>query len=329
MCGATFDNAQADEDKSKSQQQRVRHDTSSTTVQDVEPKSPPMPPKSPSPAPSGMSFKAPKQEPAFNGPDLDDPLRGFLQEVEAEQETADEAPGMNGASHSEPVKPVPPASRPVPVQAQPKQPPPQPQVVVESGRGRPGGLSFGKSEQRKVDPAPAPKPEPKREAPQPPPAAPKPSFSPKPEPQQARQQPAPQPQAREQRPEQRKAEPQKAPANRPIIHEGDLVGWLVDYRDSKGNGLEMREAQFFITRERLKSSDMVFDDESISTPHAMVRVTRQNGVEVQDLMSETGIRIKRRDSTAWQPVEERVRLQHGDRVQFGTIEYLIVLVPFE
>ncbi len=341
MCGATFESAKADEDKAKNQAGRARQHTGSISGASEElelPTAKPTPPPPPS-----ATFKSSKPEPMSNGHDIDDPLRNFLEEVEVEEEQHEQEAPLSAPASFEVAPKAPPAPQrearptPPPPPAQPKPAAPPSQVVVESGRGRPGGLSFGKSDNR-GDNRESRKPEPQQQASQPqqeqrreqqpkPNQAPqKQNFQPKVDAPQ-RQAPPPQPERRQEAP--RAAAPAPAPTNKVVIHEGDLVGWLVDYRDPRGLGVEIRESQFFVSRERLKPSDMILDDESISTPHAMVRITRQNGVEIQDLMSESGIRVRRRDSTSWQTVEERVKLQHGDRVQFGNIEYLIVLVPVD
>jgi pSer/pThr/pTyr-binding forkhead associated (FHA) protein len=348
MCGATFDNAQSEEDKSKAQG-RARQHTATINGADDHDDTPPIAakPTAPPVAPTAQ-FKNARADSLPNGSDVDDPLRNYLEEVEVEDHHDDNQDVDNGSAYAPPVKAAaPPPPPPAPKEVRSPQPPPAPtkapaapnQVVVESGRGRPGGLSFGKPDNREAKKVePAQQQEVKREQPVRPPAppvAPKPNFN-RPEPQAQR---APQPpkeerreERQEARPVERRPEPTKpapTPSSKPVIHEGDLVGWLVDYKDPRGMGIEIRESQFFVSRERLKASDMVLEDESISTPHALVRITRQNGVEVQDLMSESGIRIRRRDSNSWQTLEERVKLQHGDRVQFGKVEYLIVLVPVD
>lgn len=109
---------------------------------------------------------------------------------------------------------------------------------------------------------------------------------------------------------------------------GRLVGWLVDYSDPEGEAIELRESQFFITRDRLKKNDLLIDDPSLSTPHAMVRI-RANSFEIQDLMSERGVFVRRQNNDAYKKQEDRLRLDHGDWVRFGDIEYLVVLVPLK
>ena len=346
MSGATFYNAQYEEEKSKAQGRARQHTATINGADDHE--TPPaltVKPSAPPAAPTAQ-FKNTRTEQLPNGSDVDDPLRNYLEEVEIEDRREEDNGADNGSAYAPPIKAAPITPPPAPKEVRPPQPPPaQPkapaapsQVVVESGRGRPGGLSFGKPDNREVKKVEPAQQEVKREQPvrQPaPPPAPKPNFNrPEAQPQAPRNQQPPKEERREERqearPVERRPEPPKAtPSSKPIIHEGDLVGWLVDYRDPRGMGLEIRESQFFVSRERLKATDMVLDDDSISTPHALVRITRQNGVEVQDLMSESGIRIRRRDSNSWQTIEERVKLQHGDRIQFGKVEYLIVLVPVD
>ncbi|RMD88108.1 MAG: FHA domain-containing protein [Candidatus Dadabacteria bacterium] len=121
---------------------------------------------------------------------------------------------------------------------------------------------------------------------------------------------------------------QKAVSSVPKIgSEGRLIGWLVDFTNPLGKATELREDKFFITRDRLKDNDMLIDDESISTPHALVRVSVEGGVEIQDLMSERGVFVRRENTDSYRREEDRIELDHGDWVRVGDIEFLVCLVP--
>ena len=50
------------------------------------------------------------------------------------------------------------------------------------------------------------------------------------------------------------------------------------------------------------------------------------GFRVQDLMSERGVWVKRRSQDGFQKVTDAVRLEHGDWVRFGEVEYLVCLL---
>lgn len=108
--------------------------------------------------------------------------------------------------------------------------------------------------------------------------------------------------------------------------DGQLVGWLVNFTDPKGRAIELREGKFFVTRKSFKSNDLVLDDASISVPHCLMRVQSGGVLEVQDMMSETGLAVKRQAKGDF-VTEEKAKLAHGDWVKIGTLEYLVSLVP--
>ena len=109
---------------------------------------------------------------------------------------------------------------------------------------------------------------------------------------------------------------------------GMLIGWLINFSDdSRGVAREVREGQFFVGKQRLRDTDMVFTDESISTPHCLMRADAESGIFIQDLMSEKGTYIKRSNGDTIQVDSEPRLLNHGDWVIFGEYELLISLVP--
>lgn len=107
---------------------------------------------------------------------------------------------------------------------------------------------------------------------------------------------------------------------------GRLVGWLVSYADTEGTAIDMREGKYFVTGSSFKGTDLVVDDESVSTPHALLSVTLDNGIRVQDLMSEHGLFCKSNGASDFQRTEGPVTLQHGDWVKFGSVEFLVCTV---
>lgn len=132
----------------------------------------------------------------------------------------------------------------------------------------------------------------------------------------------------EQRPEPPKqAEPQKAAKPRVASSRaGRLFGWLVSYSDPDGAAIELREGKFFVSGNSLKDSDLVLDDESVSTPHAMVSIGLDEGLVIQDLMSERGIFVRRREMDTYHREEETVKVGHGDWIRFGDVEFLVSLI---
>lgn len=106
---------------------------------------------------------------------------------------------------------------------------------------------------------------------------------------------------------------------------GRLAGWLVSFATPTGVSTELREGKFFVSRTQLKPSDYVIDDPSVSTPHAMVSVG-SGTLQVQDLLSEKGIMVRRRGQGNFQKAQDSVELGHGDAIRFGEVEYLICLI---
>ena len=106
---------------------------------------------------------------------------------------------------------------------------------------------------------------------------------------------------------------------------GRLFGWLVSYADPDGSAIELREGRFFVSGSSLKPSDLVLDHPSISTPHALVKISAEAGFQIQDLMSEGGLFVRRRNQDSYQREETSV-VQHGDWLRLGEMEYLVSLV---
>ena len=115
-----------------------------------------------------------------------------------------------------------------------------------------------------------------------------------------------------------------------VSEDGDLVGWLVSY-DSNPNGesIEIRSGRCFIGRKRLRPSDIVVDDASISTPHCLVQSDAAQGISVQDLMSIEGTYVCRSQGRKYEEYADRVKVNHGDTIKVGSVEFLVCLVPFK
>lgn len=109
--------------------------------------------------------------------------------------------------------------------------------------------------------------------------------------------------------------------------DGRLCGWLVSFKEPRGAALELREGKFFVTSSSLKPLDLVIDDKSISMPHAFAAVSVAEGLRVQDLMSEQGVWVRRKTGDDYQRVTDTVRLEHGDSIRFGEVEFLVSFVP--
>ena len=93
------------------------------------------------------------------------------------------------------------------------------------------------------------------------------------------------------------------------------------------NIIELRAGKRFITASQLKDSDLVLDHDSISTPHAMLLVLDDGNCVVQDLMSDNGVYVRSFNESDFVKTEERFELVHGQRVVFGDLEFIVVIIP--
>ncbi len=272
----------------------------------------------------GVEQESMEMESEYDDGPLDDPLSGYLEEIDEAPEPVQDA----SAKEQEAPEAMKPARNGNGAKSQEQ---PKPSVRIETGTKR-GGLSFNKQE-------PAPKqekplqPEPVQEAqsrvneevveevqedfiePEPTPA-PKKSTPKKSK---------PEPQAKEPVKEAPQAKPARGALAAKAPQHGRLFGWLVSYTNPEGEAVELREGRFFVTGSSLKETDMVLDHESISTPHALVSIS-ERGFEVQDLMSERGVHVRGKDEDTYQREEEVVTLEHGDWLRLGDVEFLVTLI---
>lgn len=110
------------------------------------------------------------------------------------------------------------------------------------------------------------------------------------------------------------------------IQPGRLFGWLVSFENPDGRAIELRGGRFFITGSNIRESDLILEDQSISTPHALMSIT-DRGLMIQDLMSERGTFIRSSGSSQYRREEGIIDVAHGDWVRFGDVEFLVVIVP--
>jgi hypothetical protein len=106
-----------------------------------------------------------------------------------------------------------------------------------------------------------------------------------------------------------------------------LIGWLVSYESAAGVSTELRGAKFFVTREQIRTTDLVVLDDSVSSPHCLVSTHGNGSLVIQDLLSEHGSFVKRNGSGEFQPLGEVGSVSSGDVIRFGGAEFLLVLVP--
>ena len=280
-------------------------------------------------------------------------------EVPAEAPPREVAPPREPPARQEPPpRPAPPPSRPepparAPQPQSPKQqalPPrderPAPREAAQPPRNNPGGF------RAKMGGAPAPqRPEqkaaqPRQERPAAPPAKQqsqdrdqsrnKPQMSGKSDPAGGQRQQhshnAPRAEARAERVaeprDDRNPSPSKqSAAPRPgKVHPGRLAGWLVSYENPDGRAIELRSGRFFVTDTPIRGSDLIIEDQSISTPHALLSIT-DRGLMIQDLMSERGTFIRSEGDAQYRREDGIIEVRHGDWIRFGDVEFLVTLVP--
>jgi len=108
---------------------------------------------------------------------------------------------------------------------------------------------------------------------------------------------------------------------------GRLFGWLVSFESPDGRAIELREGKFFVTGSSIRGTDLVIEDPSISTPHALMSVSADHGLLIQDLMSERGLFVRAGERGQYKREDGVVELKHGDWVRFGDVEFLVTVVP--
>jgi hypothetical protein len=107
---------------------------------------------------------------------------------------------------------------------------------------------------------------------------------------------------------------------------GRLFGWLVSYEHPDGRAIELRAGRFFVTGTSIRSTDLILEDQSISTPHALMSIT-ENGLQIQDLMSERGTFVRCQGEAQYIREEGVIEIRHGDWIRFGDVEFLVTVVP--
>ncbi len=108
---------------------------------------------------------------------------------------------------------------------------------------------------------------------------------------------------------------------------GRLFGWLVSFESPDGRAIELREGKFFVTGTSIRGTDLVVEDPSISTPHALMSVSSEGGLLIQDLMSDRGVFVRSGDRGQYQREDGIVHVSHGDWIRFGDVEFLVTIVP--
>ena len=108
--------------------------------------------------------------------------------------------------------------------------------------------------------------------------------------------------------------------------QGRLFGWLVSYENPDGRAIELRAGRFFVTGTSIRPTDLILEDQSISTPHALMAIT-ESGLQLQDLMSERGTFVRCQGEAQYVRQDGVIEVQHGDWIRFGDVEFLVTVVP--
>ena len=88
------------------------------------------------------------------------------------------------------------------------------------------------------------------------------------------------------------------------------------YGRERGSRIDLRTLPVTIGKAQ-SFADVVLDDPSVSRVHARIYKGEEGGIEIRDLGSTNGTRI----NGVAIPPNEKVRVQRGDEVKFGNLEY--------
>jgi len=108
-----------------------------------------------------------------------------------------------------------------------------------------------------------------------------------------------------------------------------LVGFLISYaHDSMGKYIELREGRLLVSNSAHSAdSCLVINHDSVSSMHAIMRISADGTILILDQLSEHGTRIKRADSDKEdQLMGDKTSITHGDVVIFGECEYHLVVI---
>jgi hypothetical protein len=106
-----------------------------------------------------------------------------------------------------------------------------------------------------------------------------------------------------------------------------LVGWLVSFDEPRGRAIEIRGNAFFISRQRIRETDLIIDHDGVMTPHCLVTI-KGASVTLQDMLSHR-LFARKKGQVQYSRVEDKVEVETGDYIRFGDSEFLLVLLPLE
>ena len=111
--------------------------------------------------------------------------------------------------------------------------------------------------------------------------------------------------------------------------ESPIVGFLVAYdRQENGEVFELRSGRIMVTSAaRPDENSMVLVDDTVSSMHAILRVSQEGSIQVLDQLSEHGTSVTREDGTTISLSGDKGEINHGDVVSFGARAFHVCLVP--
>jgi hypothetical protein len=135
-------------------------------------------------------------------------------------------------------------------------------------------------------------------------------------------------------------DPQPVGHDTPSIHIGGreyaewrrpsrLVGFLISFQENPhGSYVELHEGRLFVSCERGDVENcLIIAHPSVSSMHAILRISVDGSVLILDQLSEHGTRVRRFGSSDEQVLlGEKGTLEHGDVVIFGECAYHICIL---
>ena len=109
-----------------------------------------------------------------------------------------------------------------------------------------------------------------------------------------------------------------------------IIGFLVSYDNIEfGEVTELRAGRWLISSRPSNQEDvLVFEDNSISALHAVVKVSESGVIQVMDQLSDRGSGVFKIESgKEIDASETAVKVQHGDLVRFGNRYFVYCAIP--
>lgn len=115
------------------------------------------------------------------------------------------------------------------------------------------------------------------------------------------------------------------------VRETPVVGFLVSY-DSSPNGsvFELRVGRLIVSNQLSTDNVLYLTDSTVSSSHAIIRVSQSGEIQVLDQLSEHGTSIKRFGSADVVRLSgDKASVEHGDTLSFGDRNFHVCTVPRE